>query len=72
MSSGGLKKNEKSSKKMFDMGRGGLYKADLCSAKRLEKQSETRSGPRQTVSAEWKKGVDKGIRLRLSSAIVKK
>lgn len=28
-------------KKMFDMGIPPLYKADLCSAKRLEKQSET-------------------------------
>jgi hypothetical protein len=36
-----LKKNEKRMKKMFDMPRGALYKADLCSAKRLEKQSET-------------------------------
>lgn len=36
-----LKKNEKRMKKMFDMPRPPMYKADLCSAKRLEKQSET-------------------------------
>lgn len=36
-----FKKNEKRMKKMFDIAKGPAYKADLCSAKRLEKQSET-------------------------------
>ena len=53
-----LKKNEKRMKKMFDMPRPPMYKADLCSSKRLEKQALSAvETPKKTTKVE-KLGVD--------------